>query len=182
MCSLCIFLPAMADEESDRSLKLRTGFVFSFLTKYTNWPDTNSPLKMGVANVCIVGDRQVSALATTLNNQHEQKLTIHDHSVTVNIITSVNESNITSCHLLFIGEASEDNVPAFLSYTKNRPVLTMSTAKGFADQGGVVEINLGNSVGLFEVRASFRINIKAAAADGMDIDAAALQAAAEVIK
>lgn len=177
LCCLSALLPAVADDGADNNIKdyrIRIIFINNFL-KYTDWSGDSAPKKTNSANVCIIGDKAFSNYFSNFENAHKSNLA-------VNVMDSVHGSDIVSCHILFIGKGEEDDIASILSYTKSRQILTMSEAKGFADNGGIVEISLGNSVGLFEGHPSFRVNMRAATSDNLDIDAQALRAASEVIK
>ncbi len=173
------FLPALADDETDKSAneyRIKIAFIYNFL-KFVDWPGDNAPKKSNVATVCITGDKEFSSYFKTFQESHTQSLTI-------NINDSASGSVLNSCNILFIGKNQEDNAHSILAYVKHHPVLSISEAKDFADEGGSIEIvRVGKSVGLFyKDKINLRINARTAAEDGLTIDARLLQIAAEVIK
>lgn len=176
---MCAFMPVIADDEEDKNLheyKIKIAFIYNFL-KFVDWPGDNAPKKTNTATVCILGDRAFSNYFRDLQNTHKQDLTI-------TITDSIPGNNVSACHVLFVGKDDEDNASSFLASARHRPVLTISEAKDFADMGGIIEIvKVGKNVGLFSKdRINLRINLKAAEASNLNIDARLLQIAAEVIK
>lgn len=178
-CS-CLLLPARADESGDSQIsdyRARIAFLYSFL-KFVEWPGDNSPRKTGKAVICIRGDRDFSAYLAALPDRKESALKLEVREL------SSGDTGVSTCHILFIGSGAEDNIAGILALVKNYPVLTVSKADDFADNGGIMEImKAGRKVGLFsQSKVNLRINIKVSEAVNLRVDARLLQIADEVIK
>lgn len=165
-------IPALA-VDSDKSFpeyRVRAAFIYNFL-KFVTWPETHSPTDK--ANVCIIGDVGFASYLPSLHN-----------TIGINVISLVPTGEISSCHILFIGKEEETNAAAIVAHVTRNPILSISEAKNFADNGGIIEIvRMDKSIGLFSSdKINLRINLKAAKSVGLNIDARLLQIATEVIK
>lgn len=176
---LCVALPVSADDsdKNEGDYRVRVALLYNFL-KFVNWPDDVSPVKSGKANVCIIGDKGFSTYFVhfiSLSNVHRQ-------SPAINIREA--DNNLESCHIIFVGNNEENDLGTLLAQTKHSHILSISEKKGFADNGGVIEIvRVDKSVGLFSKdKINLRINLKNATDNGLLIDARLLQIAVEVIK
>ena len=173
---LCADLPAAAGDAPIAEYRIKVAFFYNFL-KFVDWPGEDSPRKTSKANVCITGDSKFAEYLRTLQDNKKQPLTI-----TVNSLAT--DSNTASCHILLIGKTEEEHIVSILAHTRHHPVLSISEASNFADNGGIIEIvRTDKSIGLFsQDKINLRINLKAAQSSGLNIDARLLQIAAEVIK
>lgn len=178
LCLLVVLPQVVADEDSNSNVsdyRVRIAFIYNFL-KFVDWPDGTSPKKTNSANVCIIGDEGFSDYFKSFQESHKQSLAIQ-------INDSVHGSAISTCHVIYVGK-NVDDVSSVLAYTRHHPVLSISEAPNFADNGGIIQIvRVGQTVGLFSKdKINLRINLKEAEADGLTIDARLLQIAAEVIR
>lgn len=175
----CALVPVIAEEDADRNnaqYKIKIAFIYNFL-KFVDWPGATSPQKTNSANVCIVGDKDFSNYFSNFQRTHKQ-------SFVINVNDSVSGNDIAACNVLYIGKNDEGRVSSIISLIRHHPVLSISEAKDFADDGGIIEmVKVGKNVGLFSKdKINLRINMKAAETGGLIIDARLLQIAAEVIK
>lgn len=164
---------AIAEDASERNIskyRVRTAFIYNFL-KFVTWPDTHSPKDK--ANLCIIGDAEFARYLPSLQNTNK-----------INVISLVPAGNIAECHILFIGREEETNAASIVAHAGHHAILSISEAKNFADNGGIIEIvRVDKNVGLFSRdKINLRINLKTAISSGLSIDARLLQVAAEVIK
>lgn len=171
--SFCIVPAATADDvpnQDTHEYRVRAAFIYNFL-KFVTWPEMYSPKNK--ANVCIIGDAGFASYLPSLRN-----------TVGINVISPVPTGEISSCHILFIGKEEETNAASIVAHVGHNPVVSISEAKNFADNGGIIEIvRVDKSIGLFSSdRINLRINLRAAKSVGLSIDARLLQIATEVIK
>lgn len=129
-----------------------------------------------MTKVCIAGDKDFAEYFRKLQAAHKQ-------GITIRISELLSYSEIPTCQLLLIGRNEEENAVSLLAYINRHPVLSISEAKNFADNGGIIEIvRVDKNVGLFsQDKINLRINLKAAEIVDLSIDARLLQIAVEVI-
>jgi len=176
---LCAFTPASADDESDRSIKeyqVKAAFLYNFI-KFVTWPGDHALEQTHAANICIVGSNPFGKALNVFRAASSAQLAL-------NVKLNVPDSAIPSCHILFISRSEEDRAASLLALANSHPLLTVSEIKGFADNGGIIEmVKTEQSIGLFSKdKINLRINLRRAEAEGLRIDAQLLEIAAEVIK
>jgi hypothetical protein len=81
------------------------------------------------------------------------------------------DDDLRTCHILFISRSEKERLPALLSQLKGSPVLSVSEIKGFAEQGGMVNLLLANKT------VKMEINQSAAEQAGLQISAKLLKLA-----
>ncbi len=77
---------------------------------------------------------------------------IRGKKVEIRYISSIDE--IKDCHILFISENEEKKLSKIISVTKDKPILTVSETKGFAERGVLINFYLSKSKIGFEVNQS----------------------------
>lgn len=126
----CSYLAYSAFEEYE----IKAVFLERF-TRFIEWPDhvgMDDPLTP--FNICIIGKNPFGKILDRLYAERK----IKHKPVKIRYVKSVRE--IGSCHLLFISSTMGNDLPKILSYTKDKPILTISDSKDFARKG--VHINL----------------------------------------
>jgi hypothetical protein len=176
---LCMLSPANADDDTDKSAKeyqVKAAFLYNFI-KFAQWPGAQSLTQTHAANICIVG---TNTFGNALNLFKQASTT----QLALNVIHITSNSQIPSCHVLFISGSEEERVSSLLGIAKSYPILTVSEIKGFVEQGGIIEmVKTEKSIGLFSKdKINLRINVKLAESEGLRLDAQLLEIAAEVIK
>jgi hypothetical protein len=132
---------------------VKAAFLFNFV-KFTEWPglDPQAPLV-----VCVVGDDTVAeALVTTMATQ-----TVGGHPLQLRRPDDV--TGWTSCHLLFVSESEVRRFSGGLKQAQQTPILTVSDARGFARDAGIIELFVQDN------RMRFAINAGAAERAGLRI-------------
>lgn len=181
MVCLSTFAPAtIAEERLEKSAKeyqVKAAFLYNFV-KFVEWPGVQALQQTHAANICIIGDEEFGGIAATIFKQASSA------QLALNVKLDVSGVDLRSCHVLFISRLEEGHVPSLLASMRSQPVLTVSDAKGFADKGGIIEmVKTEKTIGLFSKdKINLRINLKAAEAEGLRIDADLLKIAAEVIR
>ena len=138
--------PAYAQTASESDLK--AAFVYNF-AKFTEWPpDALSPGSQLV--LCVSGDRFVEfALARLVNGR-----SIESHRL---VVRELNDDGAgQSCHVLYVSSTARKRLDQFPNWIGTFPVLTVSDASAFADDGGVAELFVENG------RMRFAVNVDAA--------------------
>jgi len=80
---------------------------------------------------------------------------------------------VPGCHVLFVSSAA-DRVPLFVNAATGAPILTVSDAPGFLDEGGMIELRI------IDRRIRFAVNVQAASRAGLRLSSQLLDLAIEV--
>lgn len=151
--------PASSDE-----YQLKAVFLYNF-AHFTEWPpnaltDSNSPLVIG-----ILGDDPFSGNLDDLVRGEK----VNGHPLIVQRYQQVED--IKACHVLFVSRSEMKHLERIFTTLKNRSVLTVGDADGFAKRGGMIRfVNENNKI-------RFRVNVEAARAANLTISSKLLRAA-----
>lgn len=142
LSGLPVVLPAQAAADA---AQIKAAFVYNF-AKFVEWPDdTASPA--GPMVVGVLGDPKLkAAFDETLRGK-----TVRGRSFIVRYFSS--PDNIALCHILFVGLHDPEGVLRTLHVTERSPTLTIGEIRGFADDGGVIELVIENNQFRFEINA-----------------------------
>ncbi|MDQ6956777.1 MAG: YfiR family protein [Mariprofundaceae bacterium] len=128
--------------------KIKAVYIFNFV-RFTEWPLTQTTSANKRMNLSILGNRD---LLKILNGKSFRKTAL---GVRLNARVCVMPSCITDSQALFIDSSESEVLTEMLSLLSNKPVLTISDIPGFAEQGGMIELNRDND------KIIFRINLEA---------------------
>ena len=151
--------------------------VLNFINKYVDWPNGFNLRKTGYVNVCAYGNDAVTKELPVLRQASSSTLS-------VNVYLNQTESNLTRCHVVYIGESEHGKAERILSLVQGAPVLTVSGAPRFIDRGGVVGLTEHiERQGTFErTFVRFEVNRKKVASSRLRLDPDALEMATRVIR
>jgi len=139
------------------------------MLSFVQWPDTAIPEKGGAFQFCIAGDYMLGfALAQELRS-----VTIGDRRVDVR--WTHKEQDLRGCQALFISSLEKTRVAKVLESVRGANVLTFGETDGFVEAGGVVQLSYENNA------VRFQINLTAARAAELKIDARLLALAKRVV-
>jgi len=157
--------PGLAAQTARASeYQVKAVFLFNF-AQFVDWPaeafpDSNTPLVIGV-----LGDDPFGGvLDQTVGDEH-----LGRRPFQVRRYHSVDE--IKTCHILFVSRPEGDRPQSILAGLKNRPILTVSDADGFAERGGMIRFVTDRS------RIRLKINLEAAQAAHLTISSKLLRVA-----
>ncbi len=177
--SLLVLVSFSSTDAQDASAlkvaKVKAAFLYNFI-KFVEWPQ-RSPADTQKATICIAGSHPFENALDTLKSQLAGKIEL-------TIAMNADASALGNCNILFIGTGAPDSIAEFISQAKKQNVLTVSESNDFADKGGVIEMKtVEKAIGLFSSnKINLRVNLKAAEASSLRINAQLLEIAAEVIK
>lgn len=134
--------PAQLEDE----YKVKAAFVYN-LTKYIEWPQSSRGLRIGVVGKGPIGE--------LLRQMLEGKKT---DSGPIQVLLSPSDEELERCSLVFIAYSSPKEIHGVLDKVRDKNVLTVGDAEGFANEGGM--IGLVRS----EDRIQLQINLEAAQA------------------
>jgi hypothetical protein len=111
--------------------QVKAVFLFNF-AQFVDWPAEAFPASDAPVVICVLGtDPFGAALDQTVRDER-----LGSRPFQVQRYQTVDE--MKTCHILFIGRAEAARPEVILAALKNRPILTVSDADGFARRGGMV--------------------------------------------
>lgn len=151
--------------------------MLNFINKYVDWPGGFNLRQTGYVNVCAYGNDAVTQELPILKQASTANLA-------VNVYLNQQESYLSRCHVVYIGESSYGSVDQILRLVKDAPVLTVSGASRFIDRGGVVGLTEHiEQQGAFEkTYVRFEVNRKKMTTVQLRLDPDALEMATRVIR
>ncbi len=135
-------------------------------TRFIEWPDMNQvekPLKNFVIGV--IGETPYGSLLERIYSERK----IKDRKVEIRYLEEAKDS--LSCHLLFVCASKRHDLTQLLSLTEDKPILTVSDSKGFAEQGVLINFYMDKR------RVRFAINESAVRKSGLIMNYRLLQSA-----
>jgi hypothetical protein len=140
---------------------VKATLLFNF-AKFTEWPSLSDGANM---NGCVVGDEQIATVLEQVVRGHP----IDGHTF---IVTTPGDSTQWSaCQLLFVSDAQTRTSGVALKALRRLPVLTVSDAKDFAQNGGSIEFYVDGT------HMRFAINVDAATRTGLRLSSRLLELA-----
>lgn len=151
-----------ADYDSVAEYKLKAAVLLN-LAKFVEWPPDafakpEAPFVLGILGPDPFG-KLLDGLA--------QNQTVQGRRLVVQRFASVGEA--AGCRLLFISRSERPKLVALLNALRDTPVLTVSEADQFAEQGGMVNLVMKDEMVRFE------INLAAAENRGLKISSKVLK-------
>lgn len=161
---LCLGVAAwaapLAHADEDHELKLKAVFLGRFAS-YVKWPQQPPP----VFQITVVGAHPLGErLAALYADKHIQGKPVRIHTV-------AQVQDIGTPQLLFVALPTVAARQAAIAYAQSRGILTVSDSKGFAELGGVIQINF------VAQNVQIKINHEAAVKTGLHIGAPLLSIA-----
>lgn len=158
-------LPVVAVAEKHASeYAVKTAMVYK-ITKFISWPESVFMLEDSPLNICVA---KGSSFAKPMKSL--QGLKVRGH--TIEIITFKDITTVEfQCQVLVVSRKEAKDTELLLASVATRPVLTIGDSDGFAEQGGIIGLELKQN------RVGFAINIEASEQVGLGINAQLLQLA-----
>ena len=167
-CLLAVMLlsaPAitMADETQISEYRVKSAFLYNFF-RFVTWPETTLQDRTEFS-LCVIGTDPFGTQLDKLTGK-----TVHNHKLVVRRLNSL--AMVDDCQLVYIGE--NITLADVLLLVREQPVLTVSDAADFIEQGGIIQFKLVQS------KVRFRINMDAANTAGLRISSKLLSLATSV--
>lgn len=169
MLSLLYGVETMAANAADdeREYKLKAAFLLNF-SKFTTWPKEAFSLPGQTFDFCVVGDDPFGTALDGLENKQ-----VGGRQVRLHYTQSITEAK--SCQVMFVSKSEQSHLDQLEKALAGRPIVTVSDIKGFSSQGGIFEFITKDG------RLSFIVNNHQAIQSGLQINAALLNLAAQVL-
>lgn len=144
------------------------GYLLNF-PKFVHWPANTLPGEGTAFAFCVLTGESLAPFSEAL----EGKKIL---SRSISVLDARHVERLQECRLLFIGDSERLRVPAILSQVRDQPTLTVSTMDNFIDRGGMIGLLQADG------HVKFEINLRAALAAGLPIDARMADLAIRVIQ
>jgi hypothetical protein len=125
--------------------EVKAAFLEKF-TRFIEWPreehieDVSKPFIVG-----IIGEIPFKSILEKMYSKQK----IKNKKVELRYISTVDEIN--GCNLLFISKSENNRINQILSYTKNKPILTICDEKEFSKKGVLIALFVESGHVLFEI-------------------------------
>ncbi len=128
---------AGAADAGPSEYQVKAVFLFNF-ARFIEWPaaklgQTDSPLVIGILGANPFG---------TLLDETIKDRTINGHRLVSRAVSTAAEA--AACHIVFISRSEKERIGPLLASLKGRPVVTVSETKGFAQDGGIINLIILN--------------------------------------
>ena len=154
---------AHADDAQISEYRVKTAFLYNF-ARFITWPESALQDRTEFT-LCIIGTDPFGVQLDKLTGK-----TVHAHTLVVRRILNIGD--VHDCHLVYISEDADH--AEVLSVVRSIPVLTVSDAGNFIDQGGIIQFVLVHS------KVRFKINVAAASKAGLSVSSKLLSLATSV--
>jgi len=145
--------------------KIKAAYTYKF-TKFVTWP-TDSAISKNQISICILGEEGISNELEPLDGRK-----IDGRLISINRLSSVQDA--MKCHILYISSSKNHELKAILADLRHLPVLTISSIRGFAEHGGMIDFVLQHN------KVKFRINQAAIKQGNLQISAKLLELSLKV--
>jgi hypothetical protein len=119
---------------------VKAALVFN-LTKYVEWPQSNTEFVIGFIGEGSMGE----VLKSMLEGKTSESRTIH-------VLLSPSDTELDRCNILFIAEPSPKKLYATLERVRDKSILTVGDSESFAREGGMIALVTTGDVIKIQVR------------------------------
>jgi len=165
--TFCANLAPHAEEAPFSEYQVKSAWLLNF-ARFVEWPPSSFP---NTKTPFVVGVLGRGPLGRELEQAFAGKV-VKGRAFEVRRLTS--DSDLRGCHILFFISSEKRRIRDYLEKLSGLPVLTVGESDEFLEQGGIINFLLKDK----SVR--FEINLKAAQAAGLKLDANLLKVAVSV--
>jgi hypothetical protein len=142
------------DDEAEYQLKL--AFLYNF-AKFVLWPPDAFHGPEAPLTICVAGeDPFKGALKAVLRGR-----TVGGHALELRTLKQAGDPR--SCQIVFVRSSEKRAAPGILAQVKGGVTLTVGEAKGFTEQGGMINLTMRDN------KIGFEVNIEAASQSHLQI-------------
>jgi hypothetical protein len=150
-----------ADSTDEEDLKI--SYILKF-PQFVEWPKSSLPDADGTFDICVVSGDELTSISEALDGKQIRLKRI--------VVMDARRTNsIANCRVLYIGKSESWRVRSILAQIGDKPILTISDAENFAQEGGIVGLVKRDN------HLKFEINLKRAKQAGLYIPAQLAQLA-----
>lgn len=146
---------------------VKAAFLYNF-TRFVEWPSAANPSQP--FRLCVVATDDVL--------RHAIERTVAGEQVGGRRLVVVEPAlrELSACQIVFVGRNAGAGLQRILAAVRDQPVLTVSDAAGFVEQGGVIGFVLENN------RVRFDVNVASAERARLKISANLLRVAKSIVE
>ena len=164
--SICLLLaPLLSTFAANEERDLQAVFLGRF-AKFIEWPDHNREQFI----ITLIDENPFDNL---LDDLYRDK-NIHNKSIEIRYVTHIDE--IKDTDILFITLENPSEVEKVIKYAQQQSILTISELRGFAQRGGIIQLNFVMQ------KTQLKINYDSALKSKIKISSPLLAIAQQVIK
>jgi hypothetical protein len=141
--------------------RIKAAFLYNF-TSFVSWPEDRAGTPGFI--LCVLGDDPFGNLLDKLAGKP-----VNGKQLVVRRLGSL--ALLDQCQLVFVSEASTDQIGDALALLRELPVLTVSDIRGFTELGGIIEFRI------IANKVRFDINLNAAESAGLSVSSKLLSLA-----
>ena len=129
--AVLLLMPGLASAQDVTEPALKAAFIYNF-AKFTEWPAGVTPAGQPLV-MCVLGDAAVGdALERAVKGRE-----LAGRSMTVWRVAPVDPQRV--CHVLYVSRVTAAQAAQAVAGVRDLPVLTISDAEGFSEQGGIAQ-------------------------------------------
>ena len=164
-------LPGIAFPQSSAvsDYQVKAAYLYNF-AKFVEWPSDQFGSQSAAFRFCVLDDDSFEAAL----NQIVKDKTVAGRSIQIVHVHSPEQSR--NCHILFVNSSHRNDWQQLIKTLHDTSVLTVGEAKGFVEQGGMIDFILQDN------HVHFEVNHRAAADAGLHISARLLSVAKRVVE
>lgn len=152
-----------AEKAKHSEYKVKAAYLYNF-AKFVEWPaevlaDPSLPL-----SICVYGKDPFGSALDTIKDK-----TVKGRKLVIERYSGIND--LKECQITFISPSEKNNLAVILKKIKDMHMLTVSDMEGFADRGGMINLNKK------ENKIRLEINLEAAQQSGLKISSKLLKLA-----
>lgn len=159
------FGQAGASAADSAELQLKAAFIYR-IAQFTDWPG-NALARGDTLALCVVGEDTFGPALEGIEG-----FSVHQRPIRIRRLTDLHQLN--QCHVAFIGPMRPEQASLAIKRSRQFNVLSVSDAKGFAIDGGMIQFVIANN------RIQFEINHAAAQQAGLKLSSQLLKLARAV--
>lgn len=164
VAAACLMMPPGHAAPAAEADAVMAAVVYK-ITKFVTWPEFALGKSADRLIICL-GERD--PLLPAMRSMDGR--TAQGRIIEVRLVTAPSAAG-AGCHVLFMSAAEAQRMDAALQAAAGTPVLTISDADGFVEQGGIIGLRVEQS------RIAFIVNLSASGRAGIGISAQLLQLA-----
>jgi hypothetical protein len=164
---LALVVGAPAQAPSPTEYQVKAAFLYNF-AKFVEWPASSFPNDSAPLQICVLGQ---DPFGEGLRKVTQEKM-VNGRKIEVSDVADLRQAR--NCQILFISAYQKTPLAQILESLRGTSVLTVGDAKGFVEQGGMINFVLEDG------RVQFEVNRKAAEQAALKISSKLLSVAKSV--